>query len=301
MKVSVFLVTYNQERYIRKAIESILKQKVDFDYEVIVGEDCSTDATPIVCDEFAEKYPFVKVFHHKPNKGLVKNWEFVLSHCSGDYVAMLEGDDYWIDEQKMQKQADWLDKHPDVSIVCSNIEVVYEGNDCRKENIFPRREERVYSSSEVLKDWIVLTSSVMFRNSHKQITYPRAIYINDTYTFLQIMRNGKCFLFGDAMTAYRRHDKNITRTELDIQSDVKWAKQYTFFARHLYSRDLRTIASKREDEWLRCVVNAPAETKGVLSCRIRYIQKHPLLFFSSFLVTTILYYSPIRHFVKRKS
>ena len=299
MKVSVFLVTYNQERFIRQAIESILNQHVNFLYEVIIGEDCSTDGTAAICDEYAEKYPFVKVFHHNPNKGLIKNWEFVLSHCSGDYVAMLEGDDYWIDEHKMQKQVDWLDTHPEYSIVCSNINVVYEGNNCKEEKIFPKREQREYTQGEVLKDWIVLTSSVMFRNDHKPIIYPKDIYVNDTYTFLNIMRRGKCYLFSETMTAYRRHDSNITRTELDIQSDVKWAIQYTYFAKHLYSKKLRSIASEREDEWLQCVINAPAEIKGVLSCRMRYLQKHPRLLFSPFFKRTILHYTSIRKLRKR--
>ena len=300
MKLSVFLVTYNQENFIRQAIESIVKQKVNFDYEVIIGEDCSTDGTPAICDEYAEKYPFIMVFHHNPNKGLVKNWEFVLSHCTGDYVAMLEGDDYWIDEYKIQKQADFLDKNPEYSLVCTNIKVVYEGSNCKKESIFPKREQREYSVGEVLKDWVVLTSSVMFRNHHDPIVYPKAIYVNDTYTFLQIMRRGKCFLFGEEMTAYRRHDSNITRTELDIQSDVKWAKQYSYFAKHLYSRELRTIASNREDEWLQCVIDAPAELDGVLSCRMRYVQKHPRSLFSSFFKRTILHYTFIRKLRKRK-
>ena len=300
MKLSVFMVTYNQERFIRQAIESVVKQKVSYDYEVIIGEDCSTDGTAAICDEYAERYPFIKVFHHNPNKGLVKNWEFVLSHCKGDYVAMLEGDDYWIDEYKIQKQADWLDNHPDFSIVCSNIDVVYEGTDCRKEDIFPKREQRAYAAGEVLKDWIVLTSSVMFRNNHNPIVYPKAVYVNDTYTFLQIMREGKCFLFGEQMTAYRRHDGNITRTELDIQSDVKWAIQYTYFTKHLYSRELRLMASSREDEWLQCVINAPAEVEGVLRCRMRYMQKHPRLLFSPFFKRTILHYTPIRKLRKHK-
>ena len=116
MKLSVFMVTYNQERFIRQAIESVVKQKVNFDYEVIIGEDCSTDGTAAICDKYAERYPFIKVFHHNPNKGLVKNWEFVLSHCTGDYVAMLEGDDYWIDELKLERQVSALEQNKNVNI-----------------------------------------------------------------------------------------------------------------------------------------------------------------------------------------
>ena len=71
MKLSVFVVTYNQEQYIRQCLDSIVMQQVNFDYEVIIGEDCSTDNTPAICDEYAEKYPFIKVYHHPNNLGLL--------------------------------------------------------------------------------------------------------------------------------------------------------------------------------------------------------------------------------------
>ena len=128
MKLSVFVVTYNQERFIEQCLSSIVSQVVDFDYEVIVGDDCSTDGTAAICDSFAEKFPNIRVFHHPQNLGHVKNWEFVLNHCEGEYVAMVEGDDYWTDPNKIQTQVDFLDQHKDFSLSFHKVNLCIMSN-----------------------------------------------------------------------------------------------------------------------------------------------------------------------------
>lgn len=109
MKLSVFVVTYNQEKYIRQCLDSILMQKVDFDYEVVIGEDHGTDGTRVICEEYAEKYPQVRLLPLMERLGIAGNWKRVLNECSGDYIAMCEGDDYWTDPLKLQKQTDFLE------------------------------------------------------------------------------------------------------------------------------------------------------------------------------------------------
>lgn len=145
MKLSVFVVTYNQEQYIREALDSILAQRVNFDYEIILGEDCSTDSTPAICDEYAAKYstpytlhntPQIQLFHHDPNKGLVENWAFVLNHCHGEYIAMLEGDDFWTNPDKLQTQVDYLDAHPEVVLTFTSANTLYEGGGETKTSIY---------------------------------------------------------------------------------------------------------------------------------------------------------------------
>lgn len=293
VKLSVFVVTYNQEKYIRKALDSILMQHVDFSYEVIIGDDCSTDSTPSICDEYACKYSFIKVFHHKSNLGLVKNWEFVLNHCSGQYVAMLEGDDFWLDSNKLQKQVDWLEHHQDYSLTFSNIKVVYEGNDVFQENIFPTRNSREYTVSEIAKDWIVLSSSVVFRNVLCGISYPKHTFVCDTYTFLLIMTKGKAFLFPEKMTAYRRHSENITRGIKDIDYYYKWVLQYRNFAKCLPSAELKRLSRRNESLWLESIIWRES-TPLVSRCRWRYIWLNPSLIFSSFFIQTIKHYSLLK-------
>ena len=99
--VSVFVVTYNQEKYIRQCLDSILMQKVNFDYEIVIGEDSGTDNTLSICEEYARKYPQIRLLPKTSHLGIAGNWKRVLSECQGKYVAMCEGDDYWCDPLKL--------------------------------------------------------------------------------------------------------------------------------------------------------------------------------------------------------
>lgn len=119
MKVSVFVVTYNQEKYIRQCLDSILMQQVDFDYEVVIGEDHGTDHTRAICEEYAAKYPQIRLLSLTENLGIARNWQRVLSACEGEYIAMCEGDDYWTDARKLQKQVDIMEQDSTIGYVFS--------------------------------------------------------------------------------------------------------------------------------------------------------------------------------------
>ena len=110
--LSVGVITYNHSYYIRQCLDSILMQKVDFDYEIVIGDDCSNDGTQDVLQEYLRQYPnkFVLLLNDH-NKGISKNYQNVLSRCKGKYVALCEGDDYWTTEDKLQKQVDFLESH----------------------------------------------------------------------------------------------------------------------------------------------------------------------------------------------
>jgi len=118
--VSVCMVTYNHEAYIRQAIEGVMMQKTDFEFELVIGEDCSTDKTREICFEYQKKYPDkirVLWWHenlYKLNHPAGLNFERTSSHCRGEFMAICEGDDYWIDPLKLQKQVDVMRKHPNV-------------------------------------------------------------------------------------------------------------------------------------------------------------------------------------------
>jgi glycosyltransferase involved in cell wall biosynthesis len=121
MKLSVAMITYNHERFITQALESVLAQRVNFDYEIVVGEDCSTDDTRAIVMYFHRRYPgrIVPLLREK-NIGGARNIELTLAACRGQYVAMLEGDDYWTCEDKLQRQVDFLDANPDYAILLSS-------------------------------------------------------------------------------------------------------------------------------------------------------------------------------------
>jgi len=116
--VSVLIITYNQEKTIVQTIESILMQKGDFSMEVVIGEDCGTDNTAKICKEYQQKYPQqIRLLLQDENQGLLKNFIDTLHLCKGKYIGVCAGDDYWIDEHKIQKQLDFFQHHPDYGVV----------------------------------------------------------------------------------------------------------------------------------------------------------------------------------------
>ena len=121
LKISVGVITYNQEATIRQALDSILCQKGDFDLELVIGEDCSTDSTCAICQEYAEQYPnVVKLLPNTHNLGILANFARVMQACTGDYVGICAGDDYWCDEHKLQRQLDYFTSHPEVGVVSTS-------------------------------------------------------------------------------------------------------------------------------------------------------------------------------------
>jgi hypothetical protein len=124
MKLSVAMITYNHERFIGQALESVLAQKVNFDYEIVIGEDYSTDGTRAVILDFQRRYPKrIVLLLREGNIGAIRNFAETITVCHGQYLAILEGDDYWTCTNKLQRQVDFLDSHPDWAICCSRAEV----------------------------------------------------------------------------------------------------------------------------------------------------------------------------------
>ncbi|MCF0218504.1 MAG: glycosyltransferase [Muribaculaceae bacterium] len=116
--VSVIVLTYCQENTIARTLDSILSQHTDFAFEIVIGEDASTDGTRAVCESYVRRYPdVVRLMPKADNKGLVRNYIDTLLQCRGDFIADCAGDDFWCDNNKLQKQADILTKCPDVSVV----------------------------------------------------------------------------------------------------------------------------------------------------------------------------------------
>lgn len=121
--VSVCCITYNQEKYLEKCLESIHNQNVSFNYELVISNDCSKDNTNVIIEKFKKKYPhIVKDVSPSKNLGMKNNFYYALSCCSGDYIAYCEGDDYWTDEYKLEKQVHYLQQHPDIGMVFTKVD-----------------------------------------------------------------------------------------------------------------------------------------------------------------------------------
>jgi len=160
---SILIVTYFHEKYIRQALESVLCQKTTDQYEILIGDDGSTDGTLKILEEYSKQYPFIHVFAHE-NKGLSENIYMLLKKAQGRYIAILEGDDYWIDEYKLEKQKNIIETNDCIATCCNCIKKDNQGNILGHWNNW--KFSRVLSKKEVLyyQTEVCHPSGIMLKN-----------------------------------------------------------------------------------------------------------------------------------------
>jgi len=215
LKVSVLFITYNHEEYLRQSLDGILMQKTNFDYEIVVGEDCSTDNTREILKEYAEKYPdkFVLLFREKNFGRPTMNVYDTGMHCQGEYIAFLEGDDYWTDENKLQKQVDFLDANKEYMgcthtclVVGKNSEPV---DDVEAVNLYNWSGDFTMEDYKNQPNWPGQTATVVCRNFFKEnrfdytILYKAHDFLDDGVILLFLLLQGKIYRMDEAMSAWR--------------------------------------------------------------------------------------------------
>ena len=164
MRVSVLIKAYNHEPFIARAIESVLAQETDVAYEIVVGEDCSTDRTRDVLRDIRDRHPErIRVLLRERNLGNIRNFTDTLSACTGEYVALLDGDDYWTSPHKLQRQVAFLDAHPAFSSCACNAAVVDASGETVIGTYCPDERSQAIPLRRMLISDPVPTSTVMFR------------------------------------------------------------------------------------------------------------------------------------------
>lgn len=137
--VTVLMSTYNHEKYIAQAIESVVSQETDFKYELLIGEDCSTDDTRKIVREYQKKYPdIIKPLYYKKNVGVTMNGYCMLKKAQGKYIASCEGDDFWCNVRRIQNDVTFLEKHQEYVGICNKCKIVDVNGDEITENLDPR-------------------------------------------------------------------------------------------------------------------------------------------------------------------
>lgn len=217
--LSVCLITYNHEKYIRQAIDSIIMQQVGFEWELVIADDFSKDATREILLDYKNKYPkLIKLILQEKNVGPGQNFNDLISSANSKYIAYIEGDDYWTNPNKLQKQVDFLEKNHDYSLCFHNA--ILKQKD-QSESNFAILENRQYFGHEILQNWLVHTGSIVFRNSLPMITNPK-YYYGDIILLLYAADIGKIWCFEEPMSVYRKHDGGITHVETSkIIGDIK--------------------------------------------------------------------------------
>jgi glycosyltransferase involved in cell wall biosynthesis len=204
-KVSIVTITYNHVKYISQALDSFLSQETDFVFEIIVSDDASTDKTQEIIKDYAAKYPgIIKPILRRKNTGAVNNSNDALRAATGEFIALCEGDDYWIDDTKLQRQAELLDKNPGLGLCFHPAKVAYE-HDESKDYIFPDLNEKPeFTPQELLKHNFIMTSSVMYRRRNYD-NLPNNVLPLDWYYHLYHVKFGKIGFIDHVMSVYRRH------------------------------------------------------------------------------------------------
>lgn len=277
MLVSICMITYNHEKYITQAIESVLMQKTNFQSELIIGEDCSKDNTRDICEEYARNKPKkIRLFPSDKNIGMTGNLIRTLSACKGKYIAICEGDDFWTDQYKLQKQVDFMEANPDYGLVYTDINVIDENNDLIYWPPLIENRKR-YKSGWVffntLSGAFINTLTACFRTEliselkDKKDTW----YVGDWWLWLRISMKSK-IKYMDIITAcYRRHSGNITTHE-NIISPFNQKKLYYILydnIQYFLSTNKSTLSKSEKEILLTNVLRLLIRKYGTVNMKIK--------------------------------
>jgi RimJ/RimL family protein N-acetyltransferase/GT2 family glycosyltransferase len=214
--VSVFMITYNHERFIREALDGILNQKVNFDLEIIVGEDCSSDNTREILLEYKNKYPnLFQLLLHSPNVGAKQNHILTQSACKGKYIAFCEGDDYWTEPNKLQKQVDFLEKNEEYSHCWTRFYKLEEKSNVLKidsnDRFFINKDIGTdYSFQTLASGWELGIQTLVFRKDLLEVeNFKKFKYFRDVHLIVSLLEKGNGFCINSFDAVYRIHSGGI--------------------------------------------------------------------------------------------
>lgn len=217
LMVSVCCITYNHEKYIAQALDGFLMQETNFEFEILIGEDSSSDNTKAIIQDYCSRYPGkIKLISHTPNVGAIRNQIDILKRAKGKYIAMCDGDDFWTDSSKLQKQVDFLETNEDYVICCHYSKVIDDLDKTVYVKDSPVSLEFDYKDVLLGKREETRICSLMMRNI-EQITEVTAqgwyldTYGTDTLLKLYAVANTgkKIYVLPEVMACYRHHNGGI--------------------------------------------------------------------------------------------
>lgn len=222
LKLSILVPTFNHGKFITQMLEGALRQKTNFDFEIVIGDDASTDDNAIIIKEYSERFPNkIRAFLHPQNLGpeLPKelggknNVAFLFAQCKSKYIALCEGDDFWTDDLKLQKAFDFLENNKEYALCHHQLDVIYQDNsDIHGFN--PNDQRDTSNLLDLLNDefWFLGTASTVFRNVFMQgmPDWWWKTASGDLGIFIEVAKYGKIKYFPEAMGCYRKHSGGMT-------------------------------------------------------------------------------------------
>jgi len=252
--ISVSIITYNHEKFIVKAVESVFSQNTKYSYELVIGEDCSTDSTREILLKYQRKYPDrIRLLLSKQNLGqhtgngrlnFIRN----LLACRGKYIAILDGDDYWITDNKLDIQTTFMEENSDYIMTCHNALIIFDNN-LEKSKCIDVDFDRQLNLKNFLKGTPAESSSYMFR--HTKVDLFSDLMLNlcagDWALYLLHASLGKTYYMAECMSVWRKHPGGICSSQ--SRSDNYWGKLVSYSL-------IRTYFDKTYHEYIeKCAVD----------------------------------------------
>lgn len=243
--VSICCITYNHAPFIRKAIEGFLMQKTNFPIEILIHDDCSTDGTTEIVREYAEMYPDVikplyETENQYPKVGTAGIDMFNYGRAQGKYIAYCEGDDYWTDPLKLQKQVDWMEANPEYSVCFHTFKNhnVYEDTYTEARSIKLLKDRNAVDGVDIdvetfLQKWYTQPMTMMFRMSSFSFDWQKQYkYYRDTHEIYHLMKVGKCRLMN-----FNGGVRNVHEGGLSSISEKEYCNQAALINREFYQQN----------------------------------------------------------------
>lgn len=226
--VSVAIITYNHEKFIAQAIESVLMQETDFRVELVVGEDCSTDGTRKIVKAYANKYPnVIRALLPGHNLGAARNFAAVFEACRGKYIACLEGDDYWTDARKLHKQVAIMDLNPQYSMCATtarDVVMLPDGKEQAVGIVPPGSNKGLFNLEDVLAGYPFRTLTYLLRNGLIKLPdwFQKAGY-GDMCLLVLYAEKGPIVCLDDVTATYRMHGGGLwSGSSLSDKCKITW-------------------------------------------------------------------------------
>ena len=220
VKVSVHMPAYNHEAYIGAALDSVLMQRVDFAYEIVIGEDCSTDGTLQVAREYAQAHPgVIRLLEHPVNLGIWENDQSIIAQCRGTYIAWLESDDFWTSPDKLQRQVDYLDRHPEASASFCRADCLTDSKPPVTWRGGPAVAKPAFGVDDLLEQGHFIPScTAVFRAAlaRPALEWTRDTPFLETTYAMRFAMAGQIGYIDEVMATYRHHGKGVYGQARDI-------------------------------------------------------------------------------------